>query len=342
MDTSEHVEIQEAHHLGRPQTDEGPYYHESWWESYKGSVKGKMGGAVIGAGMGAAVGVAATIAIPLLGGALLTAGALAMTVSGFAAAGMLYGAHQFENVGAVTGAVAAGLETAERRQDVKLSKLENKLDELQSAITGKPVEEIKAEAEKAQAEKEATLDYKTTHCDDHSSVDEKPQIIFWKVALVGLAIGAAAGLLLASGGIAGHVLAALGAAGEGGVLSTVGVYAASMLTMGLFGASFGVNRDIFRDVFDRTDLMFRGIVGKAKTADPVAGMVEYKAPEKEQAPAPAQAAQPQEPVNVVIPQEKQADNQVKYPESETYHRDKVMASARNALLNMDHTKSIPH
>ena len=355
MDTSEHVEIQEAKHLGHPQTDEGPYYHDSWWESYKGSVKGKLGGAVIGAGMGAAIGVAAVIAIPLVGGALLTASALAMTVSGFAAAGMMYGAHQFENVGAVTGAVAAGLETAERRQDVKLASLENKLDKLQATITGQPVpEETKPEAEKTQAEKDASLDYKTTHCDDHASVEEKPRIIFWKVALVGLAIGAAAGLLLASGGIAGHVLAALGAAGEGGVLSTVGVYAASMLTMGLFGASFGVNRDIFRDVFDRTDLMFRGIVGQGKKPDPVAGMVEYKATEKtpekaaektaEQpaASAPSQEAQPQEPVNVVIPQEKQSDSQVKYPESQTYHRDKVMASARNALLSMDHTKSIPH
>ncbi len=46
MDTEEHIEIQKAIRDGRPETDEGPYYHESWWESYKGSVKGKLGGSI--------------------------------------------------------------------------------------------------------------------------------------------------------------------------------------------------------------------------------------------------------------------------------------------------------
>ena len=56
MDTEEHHEIQEAARRGLPQTDEGPYYHKPWWESYKGSVKGKLGGAVIGAMLGVSSG----------------------------------------------------------------------------------------------------------------------------------------------------------------------------------------------------------------------------------------------------------------------------------------------
>jgi len=273
MDSSENHEIQKAQKFGHPETDEGPYYHEAWWESYKGSVKGKFGGAVIGAGLGAVVGIAAILCAPIAG-VLITGGVIAATVGGFSAAGMLYGAHQFENVGTVTGAVAAGLETAEKRNDIKtdmkLARLENKIDKLQSTITGEPIPESNKEAELAK--QLDSLDYKTTHCDEHGNIQEKPKIIFWKVALVGLAVGLVAGAILASGGIAGHILGALGVAAESGALGTMGTYALSMLTMGLFGASFGVNRDIFRDVFDRTDLMFRGIVGKSKVNTPIVSM----------------------------------------------------------------------
>ena len=59
MDTEEDLEIQKAKLAGHTQTDEGPYYHKSWWESYKGGVKGKLGGVVIGALVGAVIGVIA-------------------------------------------------------------------------------------------------------------------------------------------------------------------------------------------------------------------------------------------------------------------------------------------
>ncbi len=335
MDTAEAHEIKQAQKHGHPETDEGPYYHDAWWESYKGSVKGKLGGAVIGAGMGAVIGVAATMMLPIFGGVALGAAAVAMTVSGFSAAGLMYGAHEFADVGRVTGAVAAGLETAEKRGDVKLARLENKIDQLQSKLTGEPIPEDSKAAQLAA--QEGTLDYKTTHCDDHGNIMEKPKLVFWKVALVGLAIGLAAGAILASGGIAGHILGALGVAAEGGALGTLGTYAASMLTMGLFGASFGINRDIFRDVFDRTDMMFRGIIGKSKINDAI---VEFPPPLK----AVAIEKAPEKPV------EKQDNgvNTVMYTEPpqqskpETYHRDKVVASAKQALLNMDHTKAIQH
>jgi hypothetical protein len=335
MDTKEDIEIQEAQRKGHPETDEGPYYHESWWESYKGSVKGKLGGAVIGALMGAAIGVAAAIAIPFFGGALLTAGALAMTVSGFAAAGMLYGAHEFADVGRVAGGVAAGLEVAEQRQNKKLEQLEKKIDKLQASINGEeiPADDVKKEDKDKKADGE--LDYKTTHCDEeHCIPNGKPQLIFWKVALIGLAVGLAAGALLASGGLAAHALVGLGVAAEAGALSTTGVMAASMLTMGLFGASFGVNRDLFRHVFDKTDLWFRGIVSKNKK--PEAVHQPASAPKVSFGPEHAESTK-EAPVTTVV-----YENQPQYPASETYHRDKVMASAKQALLSMDHTKALPN
>jgi hypothetical protein len=332
MDSKEDIEIQEAQRKGHPETDEGPYYHESWWESYKGSVKGKLGGAVIGALMGAAIGIAAAIAIPFFGGALLTAGALAMTVSGFAAAGMLYGAHEFADVGRVAGGVAAGLEVAEQRQNKKLENLEKKIDKLQASINGEeaPAEDEKKDEKKAEGE----LDYKTTHCDEHCLPGARPQIIFWKVALIGLAVGLAAGALLATGGLAAHALVGLGVAAEAGALSTTGVLSASMLTMGLFGASFGINRDLFRHVFDNTDLWFRGIVSKSKKPD----VIQQPAATPKVSFGPEHAENIKEgPVTTVM-----YEGQTQYPPSETYHRDKVVASAKQALLSMDHTKSIPN
>jgi hypothetical protein len=334
MDSKEDIEIQEAQRKGHPETDEGPYYHESWWESYKGSVKGKLGGAVIGALMGAAIGVAAAIAIPFFGGALLTAGALAMTVSGFAAAGMLYGAHEFADVGRIAGGVSAGLEVAEQRQNKKLENLEKKIDKLQASINGDPIPADDEKKDDKEKKAEGELDYKTTHCDEHCMPGARPQFIFWKVALIGLAVGLVAGALLATGGLAAHALVGLGVAAEAGALSTTGVTAASMLTMGLFGASFGINRDLFRHVFDNTDLWFRGIVSKSKKPD----VIQQPAAAPKVSFGPEQAENTKEPpVNTVM-----YDGQAQYPASETYHRDKVVASAKQALLSMDHTKALPN
>jgi hypothetical protein len=340
MDSKEHYEIQEARRLGNPQTDEGPYYHDTQWESYKGGVKGKLGGAIIGAGLGAAAGVIAAVAIPFVGGALLGTTALALTISGFTAAGMAYGAHEFSEVGHITGAVAAAHEKSEERMkeysDSKFDALSKKIDTLRSNLTGEPVpEEPKTPEDNKEGKLREGLDYTTTHCDEHCSPHNGTKLIFWKVALIGLLVGAAAGAILATGGIAGHALAMLGVAGEGGVLSTTGVLAASTLTMGLFGASFGVNRDMFRHVFDRTDLMFRGIIGKEKGNEPTV-IIPSRLPE---APAPAkQEAQSPDKTDEIVSYQASID----YPDSKTYHRDKVMASAKQALLDMDHNKAIRH
>src|SRR5689334_13029436 len=115
MDTEKYVEIQKKIRDGKSPNDEGPYYHHSWWESYKGGIKGKLGGVIGGGIVGALVGgIVATVAtlVPALG--MGFAGALGI-MGAFAAAGSMYGAHEFGEIGRITGAVAASQKHAEAR-----------------------------------------------------------------------------------------------------------------------------------------------------------------------------------------------------------------------------------
>ena len=131
---------------------------------------------------------------------------------------------------------------------------------------------------------------------------------------------------MAFGGASEHVLHALGAASE--PISQAGVYAASMATMGLFGASFGINRDVFRKIFDRTDKLFKGIVGNSHEIEKV---IETKQP----------VVKPivniENPVSTIV-----YDTYADTPLPNPHHRDKVLEQARQALLSMDHTKAVPH
>ena len=56
MDSEKYNDMVKLLREGRQVTDEGPYYHHSWWESYKGSVKGKLGGALLGSVIGVMAG----------------------------------------------------------------------------------------------------------------------------------------------------------------------------------------------------------------------------------------------------------------------------------------------
>ncbi len=83
-------------------------------ESYKGGVKGKLGGVVSGVLLGAIVGgvvAAALVLTPALG---IGGAALLPVVGAFAAAGGIYGAHEFGDVGKVVGAVSAVQEQPRR------------------------------------------------------------------------------------------------------------------------------------------------------------------------------------------------------------------------------------
>jgi hypothetical protein len=329
MDSEENNKIQEAMKSGYTQTDEGPYYHKSWWESYKGGVKGKLGGVVIGAILGALVGVVAAGVAALALPAGLTFAAGAAIAGGFSAGGMMYGAHEFSEVGKVTGAVAAAHEKSEERmksfENGKFAEIKKEISELKSLITGKETPESLAAAIPAKTEADAHGNYVTKHMDDDvSSRETKP--IFWNIAAIGGAIGLAAGALLAFGGVSEHLLGGLGFAGE--EMSHAGVYAASMTSIGLFGASFGINRDIFRKIFDKTDLIFKGIIGDGPEPAKAASVAK----------APVKQVENPEPAITTVVYEGYAD----YPQSDTHHRDKVLAQAKQALLSMDHTKAIPH
>jgi len=324
MDTEEDLEIQKAFRTGQSQTDEGPYYHTSWWESYKGGVKGKLGGIAVGALPGAAVGLvaAAVLSFVVPGGVSI----LAVT-AGFAAAGMIYGAHEFSEVGKITGAVAAAHEESEERmksfENSKFQEIKNEINELKSMVTGKPVTTDKQAGADAAKSEEAAQNYKNKHTDDHA-VGFKP--IFWKIAAIGLAVGLAVGALLVAGHISEHVIEAFGGAAE--PLSKAGTIG-TMLATGLFGASFGINRDIFRNIFDRTDHLFKGIIvpdGKDlnKTIESSQQVVTSK--EKDE-----------NTITTVV-----YDNYSDRPQSDTHYRNMVLTQAKEVLLGMDHTKARPH
>ena len=338
MDTEEDNKLKTAIQNGLPETDEGPYYHGAWWEAYKGGVKGKFGGGVIGAVIGGVLGVVA-------GGILLATGGISVGIAGaiavgFATSGMLYGAHEFTDVGKVSGAVAAAHETSEHRmkefENGKFAEIKRDINDLKRMVGGQgSVSRQEALDEMFPRVDVHSAPHRTEHCSDGHCPPQQSKFVFWKVALIGLVVGIAAGALLAFGGGAEHIIGSLGGektvtalAGKDGI----GLYAASMAVMGLAGASFGINRDIFRRIFDKTDRLFRGLPAQGKSPEPALsqgqGLGAYR----------TSHIAPSEPlVNTVV-----YDNFPDFPQSDTYHRDRVLASAKQALLSMDHTKSIPH
>lgn len=333
MDTEEQREIVKLQHEGRPATDEGPYYHESWWESYKGGVKGTLGGLIIGAAIGAAAGAViagiAAVAAPA-GIGLGTAGLIVAGVSTF---GMFEGAHKFANVGVVTGAVAAAHEKAEERikefEGAKFAELQNEIRDLKSAITGNPAKQEAPAAEKPAASAAAGEEqhYRTQHCDDHCPPEGR-KVIFWRIAAVGAAVGATAGGLIGASELAEHSLSHI--LGESAMVELHGASMGGLMaaTGAVIGGTFGINRDIFRSIFDKTDRWFRGIISEEKTA-PSVSIVQEQAASK--AATVAGTAMP----TISNPQ---ADGK-----SPTFYQDKIQqAASRQALLSMDHTTSIRH
>jgi hypothetical protein len=326
MDTEEDLKIKAAQRTGRSETDEGPYYHTSWWEAYKGGVKGKLGGGTVGAIIGATVGLIVTAAFAVSGGV-----PLAGIIATFTAAGMMYGAHEFSDVGKMTGAVSAAHEKSEERMksygDGKFSELKKDIGDIKRMLSGQPVETTASTAAKPTAHDD---NYPTKHHGDYNHTPpNNRKLVYWKIALIGLVVGAAAGAILATGGIAAHVIGAAIGAQAAAAIPATGILGASMAIMGLIGASFGINRDVFRDVFDTTDRLFKGLVDKGRT--------QYETLSQSPQPQPQASQTVEPPVNTVM-----FDNLPNYPQSETYHRDKVLASAKQALLSMDHTKHIPH
>lgn len=317
MDSEKNTHMRELLEAGRPVTDEGPYYHHSWWEAYKGSVKGKLGGGFLGGSIGVVVG---TIAVAALSATGL---AIPLTVAGFAAAGMLYGLHEFSDVGKVTGAVAAAHKVGEQRmrafEEGKFNEIKEEIGELKALVKGEKIP-VKTASAVSHATEEQLDHYRTDHFQG-SKVQGVEKVLFWKIALVGLVVGVAAGAMLGFAGVTGHLLEALGA----GHMAAPEAMVASMAALGAVGASFGINRDIFRQAFDQTDMWFRGFVSHGHSRKALLG--------KE----PAHTIEKTEEKPTLI-----FEAPVAYPESGTHHRDRVIASAQRALAEMDHTQMRPH
>jgi len=330
MDSEKNTHMRELVEAGRPVTDKGPFFHHAKWESYKSGIEGKLGGGMLGAGMGAVTGCLAVAGI-----ALATAALPAMPlliVGGFSAAGLLYGVHEFGEVGKIAGAVAASDKLQEKRIkpfiEANTQEVLEEIAELKALIKGeKPPEKIaKTELESLKAEQD---DYRTDHFQG-SKVEGLEKIFFWKVALVGLVAGVIAGAVLGYGGMTEHILHGLGAAE--GAFGPMAEIAISMTAMGAIGASFGINRDIFRQIFDQTDLWFRGFVSHDHAKSVLLDPSRPKPLESLQEKAVTEASKESILLNTPID----------YPASPTFHRDKLLAAGREALMNMDHTKMSPH
>ena len=344
MDSEKNTHMRELLEAGRPVTDEGPFHHHSWWEAYKGGVKGKLGGGILGAGMGAITG-----GIAVAGLSIATGGLVAMAlpiVAGFAAAGLIYGVHEFGEVGKVAGAVAASQKLAEKRmkefEDSRFDEIKEEIGELKSIIKGEPAPKKSARAKADEIDVHQD-NYRTSHFQG-SKVTGLAKFVFWKVALVGLAVGLIAGAILVTGDMTHGLLEHLGVANNAIVDSLKGIvgekaleYMTAMTALGAIGASFGINRDLFRQAFDQTDLWFRGFVShghaRAVLLEKSTGNPQYieEEPQHKETAAPA----PNREIT-------NYPSHISYPESATHHRDKVLAAAKEALMSMDHTKMAPH
>ena len=326
MDSEEHHEITEAQRKGLPETDEGPYYHKTWWEGYKGGVKGLLGGLLLGACVGSVIGMGA--AGIMLSMELVSTGLVGSVVAAFAAGGMLLGAEEFSTVGIVSGASAAGHEEAEIRSKKELTRavgeLKAELAELKALVPGKSPSEAGKAKEDAKALIPPPDEFKRTTHVDYNHKPEKFKPIFWKVAGIGAVIGGTAGTLLAFGGVPKELLELAGTeAAQQLSGSWTGTLAATSTVGALAGASFGINRDIFRKVFDITDHWFRGILIPGKEdVSPAPAIEQARAAEIQVQSTPA-----------VVVEEK--------PKPETYFRDKI-ATAQRALAEMDHSQAIRH
>lgn len=347
MDSLDLEKMEEKARKGLPEASETDTYYKAWWSASKGGDRGKLGGVVIGAVLGTLIGTAVAGITAVAAGGIAPL-LFATIVAGFAAGGMAYEAHEYNINGKIAGGVSGGLEATEAQikeyTNVKFAEVNQKLDKLEKMVSGgksvsKTGNSPHIPASQQVGEEEAIariekLHRQTQHCDAHHCGAETRKLMFWNVALIGVLVGVAAGALLAFGGLAGHVFEMLGGAGEALAHHPIGLYAASMATCGLIGASFGINRDLFREVFDTTDRWYKGLIGK--------GRENGKAPSHAQDTAQTPGSAPSRALPSAATREISPAQPYVVAKSDTHYRDRVMKEARQALLSMDHTTAIRH
>lgn len=330
MDSEELAEIAFHQKNGRPETTKGPYYHKAWWESYKGAVKGIIGGIMVGGLIGAVVGGAVVGALALSAGASVATGYAGIILAATTLFGMYEGKEKFEKVGVATGAVAAASEVSEVRMKQyvreKFTGLTNEIRELKAVLAGKqPIDSIQTDP--AKPDNAAIFDesdFRTTHCDEHCAPQSK-KIMYWNVAAIGALVGAAVTAIIAFTG--GGVEGILGEVIKEHAISTAAANTALITTGTALGASFGINRDIFRKVFDVTDCWFAGVTkgncSSVEIAQAKGVEIPHLAPHK-----PMPAAYP---IKTIVSDSTPS----------TIITESTIA-ARNALLSMDHTTAVRH
>lgn len=243
---------------------ESPYLNRITWASYKALSRGQLGGLVLGGLIGLGVGIAAAAlsavalpALPALGVSALGGTGIAAVVGGFTAVGAKYYYDVFKEVGAASGAVAAGMEIAEERSQVMNIKLDTILNVL--AKDGKiSPQEIKIIEDDVEA-----VYQKGTHNFEKKFID-KPTY-FWQIGAVGALAGMA---LLAAIGGAGYLVSALvGHAPDLGVFfaaQNIPILGAAVAGSALAGASYGINRNLYRHVLNVTNALFEGNLGEVE------------------------------------------------------------------------------
>lgn len=240
------------------------YYYSASWGAYKGYVKGMLGGLFLGSGIGGAIGLVAAgvglaLSVPLFG---LTAPVFILSSLAVGSAyGAIKGAEEFGRIMSVGGGAVALDEQDKRNDKVIEAKLRKSTRALASALG---VEDKLSEKYPEFFEPVEPIVNPNAKPGDgpHMAAATAPttKIFHWKTALIGLAIGAGVGALIATG--AGLLLpgVAFGAIVEGAIaVHGLGHIAAFSATItGLFGVTFGIDRGIFRKVFDFTDHLFSG------------------------------------------------------------------------------------
>jgi hypothetical protein len=259
---------------------ESPYYNRIFWASYKGQSRGQWGGILLGGGLGSVAGLA------IAGTAALATGVgfitLAPAITAVAAVGgMMYAKDVFGTSGAVAGAVAAGMEISEERRHIEeLNKARGIApnQENTSAVTAVSALQVAAPTDlmsdyakvghMASGELAYTGDEQfKLFGEKHHDIDERP-LYFGKVGLAGAAIGGVlAGAVAFVGGgfesalehtdIYHHLTENIGGANPADTAKTLTntVVTASGAAV---GATYGINRHYFRNVFNVSNAMYDG------------------------------------------------------------------------------------
>ncbi|GEM_PF-3190644 len=233
---------------------ESPYYNRAFWAAYKGMARGSLGGVVLGGAIGLAVGGVVTLAGAAgMLGAVTIAPLVAPILAGSTLVGMFKGKEDFAHIGTSAGAIAAAMEINEERSQVANHKMDvllaimEKQNNLSPEVLDKLQEDIQG--------------IKDKHEEHYFGQHQSKQWGFWKVALVGAVAGLLLGGAIAAAGYfgVGHSLLGLGAeamAGHAG--ATMAGIVATIIGCTVGGATYGINRHYFREVFNVTNALYDG------------------------------------------------------------------------------------